>query len=176
MLKPHDIIVALKLLRPDPATALPTYASLSTMVGLSASETHASVARGLAAGLLRRSHGSGRGMPLANQSALREFLVHGLKYVWPGERGPITRGIPTSTSNPAVAALLSVPAPAVILIWPHAEGTARGETVEPLHPRATVLCANDPDLYLWLSLIDVIRLRAGREAALAASEIERRLR
>ena len=56
------------------------------------------------------------------------------------------------------------------------DGTVRGESIVPLHPKAAGLCASDPELHEWLSLMDVIRLKAGREATLAATEIERRLR
>lgn len=177
MLKPHDVVVALKLIAPDPEGPAPTYARLSLAVGLSASETHASVARGLSAGLLRKApNQTGRTMPIANRTGLSEFLVHGLKYVWPAKRGKITRGIPTATSNPVVATLLDVPIPSIPLVWPHAEGSVRGESVEPLCARAAALCPLDSELHTWLSLVDALRLREGREASLAAGAIERRLR
>lgn len=176
MLKPHDIIVALKLIRPSPDAVVPTYARLASGVGLSASEAHAAVERGLRAGLLRKDPLSERTMPVANLTALREFLVHGLKYVWPAERGAVARGIPTATSVSTIAAVLNVPAPAMPLIWPKPDGTVRGETIEPLYPRVVSLCASDTELHEWLALIDILRLKAGREAALAANEIERRLR
>ena len=176
MLKPHDIIVALKLIRPDPSADAPTYARLAFSVGLSASETHAAVERGVSAGLLRRDIASGRSMPMANVTALREFLVHGLKYVWPAERGAISRGVPTATSHETIARHINVPPPSVPLVWPHPEGTLRGETIEPLHPKAASLAMGDPELHEWLALIDIVRLKAGREGALAAIELERRLR
>lgn len=176
MLKPHDIIVALKLIRTDPNAEVPIYARLANWVGLSTSETHAAVERGLRAGMLRKDPLSERTMPVANLTALREFLVHGLKYVWPAERGAVTRGIPTATSQVTIASALNVPMPAIPLVWPKADGTVRGETIEPLYPKVVGLCAGDPELHEWLSLIDIIRLKAGREASLAATEIERRLR
>jgi hypothetical protein len=176
MLKPHDIIVALKLIRTDLDAEPPTYARLATWVGLSASETHAAVERGLRAGLLRKDPLSERTMPLANLTALREFLAHGLKYVWPAERGAITRGVPTATSQSTISSVLNVPMPTMPLVWPKPDGTVRGESIEPLYPKVVGLCASDPELHEWLSLIDIIRLKAGREASLAATEIERRLR
>lgn len=176
MLKPQDIVVALKLIRADANSVPPTYAQLSAATGLSASEAHAAVERGLISGLLRRDVSAPRKMPLANISALREFLIYGLKYVWPTERGPITRGMPTATSQETVARMLNIPPPVTPLIWPHPEGKVRGETVEPLYPKATTLCLDDPNLHEWLALIDIVRLKAGREATLAVSELERRLR
>lgn len=176
MLKPHDIVVALKLIRTDPDEVAPTYARLAVSTGLSASETHAAVERGLKAGLLRKNPLSEKTMPVANLTALREFLVHGLKYVWPTERGAITRGVPTATSHGTISSLLNVPMPAMPLIWPKPDGKVRGETIAPLYPKVVGLCDNDPELHEWLALIDIMRLKAGRESSLAASEIERRLR
>jgi hypothetical protein len=176
MLKPHDIVVALKLIRTDPKAEPPTYARLAIGVGLSTSETHAAVERGLRAGLLRKDTLSERTMPMTNLTALREFLLHGLKYVWPAERGAVTRGMPTATSQSVIASVLNIPMPAMPLAWPKPDGTVRGESIEPLYPKVVGLCASDPELHEWLALIDIIRLKAGREASLAATEIERRLR
>lgn len=176
MLKRHDIIVALKLIRADSNADALTYGRLSEQVGLSASETHAAVERGMSAGLLRRHAPSRRSMPVTNLTALREFLVHGLKYVWPAERGALCRGVPTATSDPRVAERLHLTQPVPALVWPHPEGALRGEAVQPLHPKAASLCLKDGDLHEWLALIDIIRLKAGREASLAAAEIDRRLR
>jgi hypothetical protein len=115
-------------------------------------------------------------MPVANLTSLSEFLVHGLKFVWPAERGAIARGIPTATSNSRIAACLNVSTPAMPLVWPDPAGTVRGETVQPLYRRVPALCVSDPVLHEWLALVDIVRLKAGREAALAANEIEKRLR
>jgi hypothetical protein len=61
-------------------------------LGLSPSEVHGAIQR------LRNSkllHGPAlKDKP--NISALEEFLVHGLKYVFPAEHGEVMRGIPTS--------------------------------------------------------------------------------
>ncbi|CAN5894161.1 hypothetical protein BH11VER1_BH11VER1_01660 [soil metagenome] len=176
MLKPHDIVVSLKLLESKGSDSAPTYAALSHALRLSPSEVHASVTRGIVAGLLKKPlPNSKRTMPEPIAVALREFLVHGLKYVWPAKRGAITRGIPTGSSVESVSDLMEVAAPAVPLVWPHVEGTVRGESIEPLYARAGEACINDPVLYEWLALIDVVRLKTGREAALASAAIEKRL-
>jgi hypothetical protein len=174
MLKPHDILVTLKLLLASEG-ATPTYAGLASSLQLSASETHSAVGRALEAGLLRKPlAGSGRTMPMPVRAALGEFLVSGVKYVWPAVRGPVTRGIPTAGSLPAVASLLGMPQPDLAMVWPHAEGV-RGESVEPLYPRAAAVVANDAALHEWLALIDILRLKTGREAALAAAAIQKKL-
>lgn len=175
MLKPHDILVSLKLLLAPPES-VPTYASLATSLLMSASEAHSAVGRAVEAGLLRKPlAGSGRTMPLPVRAALGEFLVSGVKYVWPAVRGPVTRGVPTAGSVPAVAALLGMPQPDQPLVWPCAEGTVRGESVEPLYPRAAAVVAGDAALHEWLALIDMLRLKTGREAALAAAALHKKL-
>ena len=114
-------------------------------------------------------------MPIPVRAALAEFLVSGVKYVWPASRGAVTRGVPTAGSLPVVAQLLGMPEPATPLVWPHPEGHLRGESVEPLYPKAAEVTAGDPLLYEWLALIDLLRVKSGREAALAATAIQKKL-
>lgn len=175
MLKPHDIVIALKLLQAT-EESVPTYAELASALKMSASEAHSAVVRGLEAGLLRKPlPDSRRTMPIPVRAALAEFLVSGVKYVWPASRGAVTRGVPTAGSLPVVAQLLGMPEPATPLVWPHPEGHLRGESVVPLYPKAAEVTAGDPLLYEWLALIDLLRVKSGREAALAATAIQKKL-
>lgn len=175
MLKPQDIVVSIKLLQSRGDGPVPTYASLATALRLSSSEVHAAVGRCLEVGLLRKPSGTTRTMPQPVAAALEEFLVHGLKYVWPAKRGPIARGFATGSSLEEVSRILNLSEPAVPLVWPHPEGTMRGESVEPLYSRAVEACQNDPVLREWLALVDILRMKTGREAALAGAEIHNRL-
>ena len=79
----QDIVVALKLAFESEGSS---YAVLADELGLSTSQVHAAVKRAGEAGLLVA------GSRKVNQQALVEFLVHGLKYVFPAKRGPIVRG------------------------------------------------------------------------------------
>jgi len=176
MLKPHDIVVVLKLLECRGKDAAPTFAALAAALQLSPSEVHAAVGRALAAGLLRRPLAdTTRSMPLPVSTALAEFLIHGLKYVWPVSRGAVTRGVATGTSAPAVANALHTPIPNMPLVWPDAEGDVRGESLKPLYPHAAKVAKKDAFLHEWLALLDLVRLRSGREATLAAEIIQDRL-
>ena len=173
MIKPQDVVVALKLLPLAEGEARLTYAELARQVGLSGSETHGAVARGLESGLLRpRLDG---GMPRAVKQAMREFLVYGVPYIWPAKRGGTSRGTVTATSHPEVARAMRVPEPDLPLVWANPDGDVRGETVPPLYAKAVAVARFDPALHEWLALIDVLRLKSGREAALARAQIERRL-
>ena len=87
--KPHDVLVVLKLAA-QPETAW-SYPKLAAELAMSASEVHASVRRATRPGC------SGTTSVIRpNRKALLEFLVHGIKYAFPAERGGLTRGLPTA--------------------------------------------------------------------------------
>jgi DNA-binding Lrp family transcriptional regulator len=89
-LKPQDVYVVLKLVSAGSRRA--PYSHLAFELVMSPSEVHASVKRARASGLLHRAGLENR--PITG--ALEEFLVHGLKYAFPAERGELTRGVATS--------------------------------------------------------------------------------
>ena len=81
MLKPQDIVVLLKLL--TVGNKRPTYAQLAVDLYMSPSEVHASIRRARASRLI---HGPELG-DRVNAKALEEFLVHGIRYAFPPEKG-----------------------------------------------------------------------------------------
>jgi DNA-binding Lrp family transcriptional regulator len=168
VLKPQDVYVVLKLaaLKSD----RPSYAQLAQDLVMSASEVHASVQRAQKAGLL---HGPARNHQ-PNRLALEEFLVHGLRYAFPPDRGEITRGIPTWYAAEPLSRLItqgSDPVP----VWPYVEGTVRGMSLAPLYRTAPMAALRDPALYEYLALVDALRAGRARERTLAAEELHRRL-
>ena len=166
MLKPQDALVLLKLV--VAAGAVWTYPSLAESLGMSASEVHAAVGRAKRAGL----YDEHRRAP--NRKALVEFLVHGLRYVFPAERGPLTRGLPTAHAAPPLNEKIQgngEPPP----VWPDAEGTVRGEELRPLYRSVPGAARRDPALYELLALVDAIRSGRARERKLAVTELEARL-
>lgn len=166
MLKPQDVFVSLKLVDASPGQK--AFPKLAEALGISASEAHAAVKRAIRSGLVDGESRSVR------KGALCEFLVHGLRYVFPAEWSGITRGVPTSYAAPPLKAQFaeSVLPP----VWPHPEGTARGEGLAPLYKSAPGAALRDPHLYEWLALVDAVRAGRARERKLATQEIERRLR
>ena len=94
MLKPQDILAILKVHSWDSTNW--TYSSLAQSLGMSASEVHAALERSEAAGLY---YGSER--KILKQPVL-EFLVHGLRYVFYAQPGPLSRGLPTAHSALAI--------------------------------------------------------------------------
>jgi DNA-binding Lrp family transcriptional regulator len=166
VLKPQDIVVLLKLV--DAPTGEKTFPKLAEALGISASEVHAAVKRAVGSGLVDGQSRSVR------KGALSEFLVHGLRYVFPAEWSGISRGVPTSyAASPLRVRFAEGEFPPV---WPHPEGTSRGEGLIPLYKSVPAAALRDPQLYEWLALVDAVRAGRARERKLAVEEIERRLR
>ena len=162
-MKPQDILLSVNLAL-APLGSKPTLVELSKKLGLSVGEVHSSVRRATDAGLLGPERAP-------NRAALREFLVHGLKYVFPARRGPITRGIPTAhAAMPLSRELGESDAPPPV--WPDPDGPVRGETFVPLYPSVPHATRHDPALYQVLSVLDALRGGRARERALATKYIE----
>jgi hypothetical protein len=169
ILKPQDVVVLLKLVAL--ADSGWTYQRLANELSLSPSEAHAGVRRAVAARLMTDAK-SATGRPI--HEALKEFLLHGVKYAFPPERGELTRGIPTGYAAPPLnreIARGNDPPP----VWPHAQGRVRGYALKPLYKSVPLAAERDPALYEWLALVDAIRDGRARERALAEREIEARL-
>jgi hypothetical protein len=129
-LKPQDVYVTLKIVAAKSRRA--PYSRLAMELVMSPSEVHASVKRAQLAHLLHGPKLHNR----PNLAALEEFLVHGLKYIFPPERGELTRGVPTSYAAEPLRCIIvqrNEPAP----VWPYDEGKQRGY----IRPRPSRRCA-----------------------------------
>ena len=137
-----------------------TYAQLGDALGLSASETHVSMRRSVAAGLLVAPVDPGE-KPSAHIQALLEFLEHGVRYAFYAVPGKTQRGMPTAHSAPPLGAeIRDWDAP---YVWPDPEGEVRGQEIQPLYKTAPFAARNDPKLYEVLALVDAIRVGRARE-------------
>jgi DNA-binding Lrp family transcriptional regulator len=165
-LKPQDVLVLLKLAARSDAPW--SYPKLAVELGMSASEVHASVKRAARAGLLAEATRS------VNKHALLEFLVHGLKYVFPAERRGVTRGLPTAHSAPPLRELFAAGSELPV-VWADPEGPVRGEELEPLYPSVPQAARADRQLYESLALVDAIRAGRARERELAIAALRKRL-
>lgn len=145
-----------------------SYPALSYELSMSASEVHAGVKRAVAAKLMDMH----RKVPA--KSNLLEFLIHGVKYAYPPDRGGLTRGIPTSYAAQPLRELITQPdePPPV---WPDSEGQVRGYEFSPLYSSVPHACKTDPKLYELLSLVDAIRDGRARERKIAIKEIQSRI-
>lgn len=169
ILKPQDVVVLLKLVALGQQAW--TFQRLATELSVSQSEVHAGVRRAVAARLMTDAT-SAAGQPV--RSALLEFLVHGVKYAYPAERGGLTRGVATGYAAPPLNAVIvgsNDPPP----VWPYAEGSVRGYALAPLYRTVPQAALRDAQLYELLALVDAIRDGRARERKLAAEALEARL-
>jgi len=146
---------------------------LEASTGVSKSEVNVSLKRSISVGLAKLDRKNN--FPKANVRALLEFIVHGIKYVYPARPSAIVRGIPTSIAAPVLEGKLMT-AGEYIYVWPDAMGKEKGQSVEPLYKTVPMAVKKDPRLYGFLALVDAIRLGSGRESTFAAKNLEKELR
>jgi len=168
-LKPQDVLVLAKLVTAP--SRRPTMAHLAADLGLSSSQVHASLKRLEKSRLIASPTDGGR--PLVH--AVEEFLLYGLKYVFPAQRGEVTRGIPTAHAAPPLDRHFSAGAD-LPPVWPDPEGEVRGTSLEPLHKMVPAAVRKDPALYELLALVEALRDGRARERQLAERELTTRLR
>lgn len=166
ILKPQDIVIMLKLVVRDGSDW--SYPALSYELSMSASEVHAGVKRAVAAKLMDMH----RKIPVKRN--LLEFLIHGVKYAYPPDRGGLTRGIATGYAAQPLKELITQPdePPPV---WPDPEGPVRGYAFSPLYSSVPHACIVDSKLYELLALVDAIRDGRTRERKIATKEIQSRI-
>jgi len=163
VLKPQDIFIMLKLVGWDGPEW--SYPALSHELSMSASEVHAGVKRAVAARLMDMH----RKIPI--KTNLLEFLIHGVKYAYPPDRGGITRGMPTGYAAQPLRELIiqpDEPPP----VWPDPQGQVRGYEFSPLYSSVPHACKADSKLYELLALVDAIRDGRARERKIAIEEIQ----
>ncbi len=168
-LKPQDLLVLLKAVAHPPQRW--TYAALGEALTMSASETHASVKRALASGL---AVAPARGEWSPVRPNLLEFILHGVRYIWPATPGPVKRGVPTAFGAEPLASLMTA-APGEAPVWAHPTGSAKGPTLSPLYRTAPQAALADPALHRLLALLDALRMGRARERGLAAELMEAEL-
>ncbi|ORJ59259.1 hypothetical protein [Geothermobacter hydrogeniphilus] len=172
-MKSQDIFILLKLASLQAQenkdlssvdAALYTVRGLAEELGVGKSEINNSINRSISVGLLKRDRKNN--LPRPNLKALREFIVYGLKYVFPAKPSEITRGIPTAFAAPMLKGQLMT-AGEMIYVWPDAKGRDKGQSVTPLFKTVPYAIKRDSRLYTSLALVDAIRLGGPREAHLA---------
>lgn len=168
-LKPQDLLVLLKVAAHPPQRW--TYAALGAALAMSASETHASVKRAVASGL---AVAPSRDEWSPIRPNLLEFLLHGVRYIWPAAAGPVKRGVPTAFGAEPLASQLTA-APGEAPVWAHAAGTAKGPSLSPIYRTAPEAALADPALHRLLALLDALRTGRARERNLAAKLMESEL-
>ena len=152
MLKPQDVVLALKLLCKQGEEW--SQGGLAQEVVMSASEVNAGLKR-LAYARLTERQEDGRKWQVV-KPALEEFLVYGIRYVFPAEKGAPAVGIPTAhAAFPLKLYLTSTPDP--YPVWPTRLGKVKGYALVPLYTTVAQAALKDAALYEWLSIVDALR-------------------
>jgi hypothetical protein len=177
-LRPQDVVLVLKLVASN-STAW-TFSNLGKVLSMSTSHAFASVLRAENANLLKISKApttppKTRGVLFEPQrSNLKEFLIHGVKYAFPVERGGITRGTLTAEGASPLREHFAEPS-TLLPVWPYAEGSDRGIAFSPLYKNVPQAALRDPQLYQLLALLDAIREGRAREREIAIRELTARI-
>ncbi|MCP4076621.1 MAG: hypothetical protein GY744_10605 [Gammaproteobacteria bacterium] len=141
-----------------------TVRALAQLTGISKSQVNLALQRNFDSGLANRDRKID--VPRANIRALSEFIVYGLRYVFPVKPGTVTRGISTSLAAPVLEGKLSS-AGELPPVWSDAKGNTRGQVIEPLFKSVPYAVRLDAELYALLALVDAIRIGQSRERNLA---------
>src|SRR5207244_10782323 len=112
-IKPQDILILLKIISSGEIYGESwNTITLSRSLIISQSEVSESLYRSAFAGLLDNNRKN------VFKKALLEFLVHGIKYVFPVKPGSISRGVPTAHSAPPLSRM--VVSNGDVYVWPYA--------------------------------------------------------
>jgi hypothetical protein len=164
-MRPQDIVVLLKIISMHDSNW--RNIDIANAIQISPSEVSEALNRCKIAGLIDSNKRS------VHINSFKEFLIYGLKYVFPVEPGAIVRGIPTAHSAPPISNHIS--SDKDIYVWPYAHGNQRGQAIEPLYETLPAVVQNDVFFYELLVIVDTIRIGRVREIKIAIEELENRL-
>lgn len=169
MIKPQDIVVLAKLLvyKGDMNWS---QNSIAADLCLSPSQINSAFKRLVAAGLITPYQPPEKPQPIIQ--AAEEFLIHGLKYIFPAKLDAMARGIPTSYAGPSLKKQI-IAGNDPIPVWPYGEGKERGVGLKPLYSSVPEAITKNPDplFYDLLTLIDAIRSGRAREKQIAIQKL-----
>ena len=163
-MKPQDIVILAKivLLKGKSWTTV----SLAQDLYLSQSEISKSLKRSQLAKLYNSK------TKMVFKSALFDFLIKGIRYVFPAEVGRISTGVATSISCEVLRDLIVSDDN---YVWPCIDGNIRGESIKPLYEKVPLVALKDSKLHEVLALIDVIRFGRVREVEIAQDLLKQRI-
>lgn len=159
-------------LEPDLDSDYYSLRALSSFTGISKSEISNILKRAEFSGLCLRDYQSNR--PKVNKKALLEFLVYGIRYVFPVRPAEMVRGIPTAFFAPMLKSKL-LSAGEDVWVWPDGYGKTKGLAIKPLHASVPKGAKIDVHLYELLALVDAVRLGRAREVSIATELLRERL-
>ena len=167
-LKPQDILVGLKIVSIQDQKDW-SYQGISAVLGLSASETHASVKRLISSKLL---DDFGNKSIFVNPENFYEYIRHGIKYHYPPELSGIVEGIDCSinvalaknvvndqseTNPEAHLKQINQPLNNGSYVWAHSGGNCHGIGLTPLYKSVPFAALKCEKLHKLMSLVEVMR-------------------
>lgn len=161
-MRPQDIVILLK--KVTSAGRGMTNAQIAKELGISASEVSEALERCRMARLIDNLK------QRVNILALKEFMIHGLKYVFPAQPQAKVRGVATAISAPPMND--KILSDSDVYVWPDAKGTIRGEAITPLYHTVPAAVKIDPMLHSLLAIADIFRIGRAREVELAKVELD----
>ena len=162
-IRPQDIVIILKKMTPSGRAMLNK--DIAASLGISPAEISDAMERCRVAQLVDTTKSK------INTLALKEFLVYGLKYVFPAVPGRVIRGVPTAVSASPIKEHIAQSND--VYVWPYKKGTMRGQSVNPLYPTVPEAVANDEELYQLLVIVDTLRMGRTREREIAIVELDK---
>ncbi len=161
-IRPQDIVILLKILSLEKEPWLAK--DLASSLFLSGSEVSESLNRSGYAGLLDTQK------KRVQKLNFQDFIIYGLKFVFPQHPGAQLRGMPTGISHPRLRSKFPTETK---LIWPDPDGNEFGLSIEPFYEKQVKAAKADNKLYYQLCLIDMIRLGKPREVNFAREELKK---
>lgn len=163
-MRPQDIVVLLKIMSIHDKNW--RNIDLANALQLSPSEVSEALNRSRIAGLIDNKKRT------VHINSFKEFLIYGLKYVFPVEPGAVVKGIPTAHSAPPINEQIS--SGGDVYVWPYAKGTQRGQAIDPLYKTLPAVIQEDKMFYEFLAIVDTLRVGRAREVKIAIDELEKR--
>jgi hypothetical protein len=164
-MKSQDIVILLKMITLSDKNWF--FADIANDLQISETEVSFAMERNAVAGLVSADK------KRVNKLALREFLIYGLKYVFPAQVGGSTRGIATAYSAPPVNKHITEGKEH--FVWKYYKGTRRGNSIVPLYANLPKIVENEQNLYEFLTIVDTLRVGKSREIEIAIKELDNRL-
>lgn len=163
-MRPQDIVILLKMITLGGKKC--TLAEMAECLQISSSEISKAMERNVVAGLVSSDK------VRVNKLALRDFLIFGLKYVFPPQPGSTTRGI--ATAHSAFPVNQHISGNGENYVWKYYKGTKRGNSIVPLYDKIPKFIEKQPNLYELLTIVDTLRIGKNREVEIAIQELDKK--
>lgn len=165
VLRPIDVVILLKKITPQGVSM--NGKQISQSLGISQAEVSVAMERNRLAQLVDDSK------TRVNVLALKDFLIHGIRYCFPVRPGRVTRGIATASSAPPINDVIF--SDGELFVWSDPSGAVRGQAIVPLYNGVALASMKDPDMYALLVIVDSLRIGGTRERKAAIEELDKYL-